>query len=211
MGTNPLVLIGLACIIGAIVGGGLKLMGIEIPLFTSVRRQILLAGLGVALVAGVGIARLNKGASDGAAGETGPSVAPPSASATATPQCYGRVFQGIAQDRLVSLEEGTDGSGVVRPEQPKDQPVGLVLTDGGTPIGALTFRFFPAGVGTFKIDRIVDARCREVTQFLNASRPGGARNALQNWDTLRVQLGDHSYTARFGSGSDISVSFRREA
>jgi len=34
VGLNPLVLIGVACVIAAIVGGGLKLTGIEIPLLT---------------------------------------------------------------------------------------------------------------------------------------------------------------------------------
>lgn len=67
---NPLVLIGLACIIAAIVGGGLKIFGIEIPLLTSVRRQAILAGLGAVLVVGVGIARLvESAASPGKGGD----------------------------------------------------------------------------------------------------------------------------------------------
>ena len=42
--------VGTACIIGAIVGGGLKAFGIEIPALSSLRRQILLAAVGVLLV-----------------------------------------------------------------------------------------------------------------------------------------------------------------
>ena len=41
---------GLACIIAAIVGGGLKAFGIEVPVFQSNPRQIALGVLGVALV-----------------------------------------------------------------------------------------------------------------------------------------------------------------
>ena len=36
---NTLLTIGLACIIAAIVGGSLKVVGIEIPALTSLRRQ----------------------------------------------------------------------------------------------------------------------------------------------------------------------------
>ena len=42
---------GLACIIAAIVGGGLKAFGIEIGVLRSVWRQALLAGFGMALIA----------------------------------------------------------------------------------------------------------------------------------------------------------------
>jgi hypothetical protein len=44
--------VGLACIIGAIVGGGLKAFGVEIPVFSSLRRQAALGGLGVLLAGG---------------------------------------------------------------------------------------------------------------------------------------------------------------
>jgi hypothetical protein len=50
---NVLISAGIACLIGAIVGGGLKAFGIEIPLLASVRRQSLLGLLG-ALLLGLG-------------------------------------------------------------------------------------------------------------------------------------------------------------
>lgn len=43
---------GIACVIAAIVGGGLKAFNIEIPAFSSVRRQALLACFGMALIGG---------------------------------------------------------------------------------------------------------------------------------------------------------------
>ena len=54
MQTSPLLFVGLACIIAAVVAGGFKLVGIEIPPISSVARQALLALVGVAaVVAGV--------------------------------------------------------------------------------------------------------------------------------------------------------------
>jgi eukaryotic-like serine/threonine-protein kinase len=56
--SQTLTLVGLACVIAAVVGGGLKLIGIEIPPLTSFRRQVLLGSVGIAVLAGVGIAAL---------------------------------------------------------------------------------------------------------------------------------------------------------
>ena len=205
MGRNHLVLIGLACIIAAIVGGGLKLAGIEIPLLTSVRRQALLGGLGVVLAGGAGAAWLVGDASPRDEPTPRPTLA------GGTPGCYSQLFQGIAPDRIASLEEGGQGHGVVREDQPKNEPVGVVFTQDGDPVGALTFKFFPEGEGLFKIGKVVDARCREVTQLSNMERPGSSNKSLINWDTLRLRIGDHSYTARYGAGADIQVIFSLEA
>lgn len=49
---TTLLIVGLACVIAAVVGGGLKLMGVEIPILASLPRQILLAMVGIAVVAG---------------------------------------------------------------------------------------------------------------------------------------------------------------
>ena len=49
-----LVSTGIACLIAAIVGGGLKAFGTEIPQLASVRRQMLLGALGMLLL-GVGL------------------------------------------------------------------------------------------------------------------------------------------------------------
>lgn len=47
---NTLLGAGIACVIAAIVGGGLKAFGLELPLVSSVKRQTLLGLLGVILV-----------------------------------------------------------------------------------------------------------------------------------------------------------------
>jgi hypothetical protein len=48
---TQLLLAGVACVVAAVVGGGLKLLGAEIPLISSTRRQLVLAVIGVALLA----------------------------------------------------------------------------------------------------------------------------------------------------------------
>jgi hypothetical protein len=48
---NTLLIVGIVCIIAAIVGGGLSAFGIVIPLLNSIRRQLLLASFGLVLLA----------------------------------------------------------------------------------------------------------------------------------------------------------------
>src|SRR5205823_5139901 len=48
---NTLLILGIVCIIAAIVGGGLSAFGIVIPLLNSIRRQLLLASFGLVLLA----------------------------------------------------------------------------------------------------------------------------------------------------------------
>ena len=47
---ETLIVLGIVCVIGAIVGGGLKAVGVEIPAIASVNRQALLGTAGIALV-----------------------------------------------------------------------------------------------------------------------------------------------------------------
>lgn len=47
---QTLIVLGVVCVIGAIVGGGLKALGIVIPVITSIRRQVLLGTAGVVLL-----------------------------------------------------------------------------------------------------------------------------------------------------------------
>src|SRR6266404_572299 len=48
---TTLIILGIVCVIGAIVGGGFKAFGTEIPLINSIRRQLLLASFGLVLLA----------------------------------------------------------------------------------------------------------------------------------------------------------------
>ena len=63
-----LVLAGVACIIAAIVGGGVKLRDVEFPTVQSVWRQVMLGGFGV-LLAFAGAVVASEGPSEAAAAE----------------------------------------------------------------------------------------------------------------------------------------------
>jgi len=52
--TNTLLTVGLACIVAAIFGGGLKAFGFEIPAIQSTTQQILLGAFGLLLLLGLG-------------------------------------------------------------------------------------------------------------------------------------------------------------
>ena len=65
-----LLMLGLACLIAAIVGGGLKAAGFEFPVISSLRRQILLAALGCVLLIASRIGRQPAPASQKIAGPT---------------------------------------------------------------------------------------------------------------------------------------------
>lgn len=47
---QTILLIGIACIIGGIIGGGVKMVGVEFREFPSLGRQVALAGFGAVLV-----------------------------------------------------------------------------------------------------------------------------------------------------------------
>jgi hypothetical protein len=49
---QTLLLVGIACVVAAVVGGGLKLAGTEFPLLTSTKRQAMLGIIGVAVAGG---------------------------------------------------------------------------------------------------------------------------------------------------------------
>jgi hypothetical protein len=54
---TTLLVTGVACLIAAAVGGGLKALGTEFPVLQSVTRQLILSALGLALILGPATAR----------------------------------------------------------------------------------------------------------------------------------------------------------
>ncbi len=50
MESGNLFVMGISCVAGAIVGGGFRIFGIEIPLLSSIQRQVLLGLLGFGLI-----------------------------------------------------------------------------------------------------------------------------------------------------------------
>jgi len=76
--TEALLAAGLACVIAAIVGGGLKAAGFDIPPLKSLTRQVLLGGLGVVLLIAAGVGRMPPPPPP-------PSPSPTASSSTSTP------------------------------------------------------------------------------------------------------------------------------
>lgn len=72
---ESLLVAGIVCIVAAIVGGGVKLLGAEVPVLNSFARQALLFTVGVAFLAASYFTSLPKAARDGPVGP--PSGAPP--------------------------------------------------------------------------------------------------------------------------------------
>ena len=50
MDNEKFLMLGISCVVAAIVGGGLRISGFEIPLLSSMRRQVLLGLLGLGLI-----------------------------------------------------------------------------------------------------------------------------------------------------------------
>lgn len=193
---QTLVVLGIACIIAAVIGGGLRLARIvDIPLISSVHRQALLAIVGLlSITAGIvmgGYFRdLTPSGSVASQGST-------SASSAVLNSCLVSYFQGIPQDRIAKVEAGTNALDVIREDQPKEGTVGLEFTDFGDFIGAVRFRFFPSNE-LFKIESVADAQCRVTDDFSNYSRPASDKHVLPSDDTLRLTLAGQSYLLHFG-------------
>ena len=203
---------GIACIIAAIVGGGLKAFAIEIPALHSGRRQAALGAFGVLLVAmGLGWNRLSPTTLPASSGRPASGQAPagqPSAgpassgqASVSTAECTPAWFANSSSGRIKVIESGTADAEVLPPDQPKDDPVVVVVTEDGKPVGAVAFRVFVSN-DLFKITQVVNTNCERVETFRNESR-GGDRYVLQNDDTVELTFGPLKYTLTLGyhSGS----------
>lgn len=74
-------------------------------------------------------------------------------------------------------------------------PIGIRLTQNAQMIAALSFVFFNDS-HLFKITSVVDSNCQAVAQYSNVER-GGDHNAIQDSDTLRMDLTQGSFSLRF--------------
>lgn len=135
-------------------------------------------------------------------------VGPPPPEQPTDVTCFDRYFSGIPKDRVATLEEGAQDIDVIGPSQPKEGTVGIRLDSLGNPVGALRFQFFARSGDVFKLETVVDAQCRETQEFSNVDRASDKRT-LQNFDTLRIQLGGRFYELRFGGGATIRLDFIR--
>ena len=196
---------GIACIAAAIVGGGLKAFGFEIRALDSLRRQAALGVFGVVLtVAGLtwnGAPSPAPSPGSTPASTVQPQVAQVQAAHTggSAGGCNPAWFHRPALPRVVVIESGTADADIVSPNQSKDEPVIVVITEDAKPVGAIAFKLY-TGNDLFKITQVVNASCEPVETFRNESR-GGDPRVLQNYDTVEVTFGAVKYALRLGYGA----------
>ncbi len=109
-------------------------------------------------------------------------------------ECFVDLFAGISPNQVESVETGVEDERFST-HQTKNDPAGIILTNLGRPVVALTYIVFEED-NLIKISSVVDASCQPV-EYFNSSR-GGARDVLLNWDSLKVTTGTGVYSMRFG-------------
>ena len=112
--------------------------------------------------------------------------------------CFDEFFTGLSADHVERFEVGVKDKRFLSNTGEEGGRTGIVLTDLGQPVIALTFILFEED-GLFKIGPVVNASCH-VVEYANAGR-ASAKDVLQNWDTLEVKTGSWVYYLRFGYSS----------
>jgi len=114
--------------------------------------------------------------------------------------CLTQHFADIDSAKQMSIEEGATAQDYFMSGEDLSKtdfigPIGIRLTENGKPIGGLSFLFFNQS-HIFKITSFVDSNCQAVTGYSNVDR-GGDPNALQDSDTLKIQLAEGLFSMRF--------------
>lgn len=121
---------GLACVMGAIVGGGLKAFGIEFPVLQSGRRQALLAAFGVILLAIPNAARV-----------------------------YPLLVRSSPAPKIVMPPQGVPANSVIRSStsesavRPDPSLATALLSPNGLPGGASGIGYWPARFTFYSVDK----------------------------------------------------------
>jgi hypothetical protein len=221
-----LIIVGMALIaFGAFVlvrhadrpGGSLKWLGLELS-STGAGLPVIALGIGCIVFA----ATLGRGGErtepqDPVTARVDQKSGKGAASSTAVPQGCTNLDAFLAPlpaDRIGVVEAGMRNVHVIGAHQPLDQPFAIVFTDGGQRIGAARVRLFRAAARNqdlYRVEVVVDAACRVVTDVRNMTRGGNPRELI-NWDTARIRLGEHQYEVRVGGeGSVVVDHFTRVA
>jgi hypothetical protein len=189
-------------------GGTVKWLGMEL---TSSGAGLPLIGLGIGCIV-LAVVRWPAAAPPNPAGGPAPGASGPAPETlgAATPagdssECA-RV-RALPADRVDTVEAGMRDVELLGAHERLEPPFGVVLTDGGRPVGALRLRrFASSGSPTvlFRIEAAVDAGCRPVRELRNTGRGGDPRELL-NWDTVRLRLGGREYDLRVGGEGTVGV------
>jgi hypothetical protein len=181
-------------------GGKIAWQGVEV---SSVGAGLPLIVVGIAAMAISGGTELGgDGGGNGGAKNSGSQTTPALV-------CPGDLEERLSPNRVATVESGANAQIVAGPLASKTEPLGLLLTDGGEPVGAITFRFFPAS-GLFRVQSLVDADCR--ARQVTSLQPGeGALETIPNYGEVRIDLMGTPYLLDLGGGGDIRVNFSRFA
>jgi hypothetical protein len=217
-----LVVVGIAvAVFGALVllrfpdrpGGKIAWRGFEV---SSVGAGLPLIALGVAALA-LASFRGEDGDSDAAGLGGEPSAGSTSTaddSATAPTGTRGRdclALDDIPSERTDELGTGVIDKKVISGGETLDGPIGLVLEDRGSPVGAVRMSYDADGA-PFYPEGIVSADCAELPPEAYASTDDGDGDP-QTWgpyDDICIDFGaGQNYVLELGSGADITVGFRR--
>jgi hypothetical protein len=123
--------------------------------------------------------------------------------------CFREFFEDIPSDRVFQIESGADDIDLIGPDQPKNAMLGILFTEWSHPVGAI--RILPVSSNKlFKIDSVIDEKCRQVEAFENITR-GGDKHALKDADTVQMYLSGKQYNLRvsFYAGSAIRIDFHQ--
>jgi hypothetical protein len=138
----------------------------------------------------------------------------PALTPTTTPAPLAKCFREfLPEGRWVGINYGDpDDRIVVRQNQPKDGPAGILLTRGGREVGAVRFHFVRWGKdeagydsGYYEIEQVVGPDCRPAEGFSNLSGEG-VTAGRKNWEWLHLPLGGRHYGLRIAYSGDAIVA-----
>jgi hypothetical protein len=125
---------------------------------------------------------------------------------------------GLSRARGHLAEAGGDGRSrgalyrkVIGGGEPLEGPIGLLLEDRGTPLGAVRLAYDADGA-PFYLDEIFDADCKELPVESHESAVDDVDGDDMTWiqyDEICIDFGAQNYVLAPGGGAEISFSFRR--
>jgi hypothetical protein len=191
------------------------------PLIWAILGFVILAAILTSVIMGVyathGSDANQNGASGNADSNTVPdpknaNVTPPSPSKTSTAStnlpsqgpgynpCINQSFPGTPAGRMAIMEEGAKEADLFGS---LGQSIGegfvIQFNEGGKFIGAIRFFYYPAktDLAFFKVSEVRGARCQKIDDYSNWNTKE-VQGSLDNWHTVQMPLGEHTYYLRLG-------------
>lgn len=182
-------------------GGRIAWQGLEV---SSIGAGLPLVVVGlVAVTLGSGIGR-----NDGEDAERASTGSPGGGDGARAAACA-RALEGVDPGRVATVEVGTRDQVVVRSDEPKVEPFGLALVEGGAAIATVRAAYVSAN-DLFRLEAVVDAGCDPVT-VTNLTSPGTDPGRPANFSDLRLAVGPPDIVLGLKGGSDVRVDLSRYA